>query len=113
MGEPDFWVRTVKQVADEDWSMKAMASALCDRRYSEATVGYVESHDQALVGDQTLGGCEEGSEGWRAGGSSTWSACLAGPERRLLRAFWAACHGWVHQPDPGCHMARHVVAFGQ
>ncbi|KAL6782734.1 SBE1 [Auxenochlorella protothecoides x Auxenochlorella symbiontica] len=54
MGEPDFWVRTVKQVADEDWSMTAMASALCDRRYSEATVGYVESHDQALVGDQTL-----------------------------------------------------------
>uniref|UniRef100_A0A1D1ZPX8 Glycosyl hydrolase family 13 catalytic domain-containing protein n=1 Tax=Auxenochlorella protothecoides TaxID=3075 RepID=A0A1D1ZPX8_AUXPR len=54
MGEPDFWVRTVKQVADEDWSMTGMASALCDRRYSEATVGYVESHDQALVGDQTL-----------------------------------------------------------
>ncbi len=28
---------------------------VCNRRYTERSVGYVESHDQALVGDQTLG----------------------------------------------------------
>lgn len=27
-------------------------SALCNRRYTETTIGYAESHDQALVGDQ-------------------------------------------------------------
>ena len=26
----------------------------CHRRYTELTVGYAESHDQALVGDQTV-----------------------------------------------------------
>jgi hypothetical protein len=26
----------------------------CCRRYSEKTIGYCESHDQALVGDQTV-----------------------------------------------------------
>lgn len=55
MGEPDYWVRTVKHVPDEVWSMRGMAGALCDRRYTEKSVAYVESHDQALVGDQTLG----------------------------------------------------------
>jgi hypothetical protein len=25
------------------------------RRYTEKTIGYAESHDQALVGDQTVG----------------------------------------------------------
>ena len=35
--------------------MSALVSSLCNRRRSERTVGYVESHDQSLVGDQTLG----------------------------------------------------------
>ena len=34
--------------------MTGLVSALCNRRYTERTVGYAESHDQALVGDQTL-----------------------------------------------------------
>ena len=29
--------------------------AMCLRRYTELTVGYAESHDQALVGDQVMG----------------------------------------------------------
>ena len=45
----------VKEQRDEDWSMSALVSSLCNRRRSERTVGYVESHDQSLVGDQTLG----------------------------------------------------------
>ena len=34
--------------------MTGLVAALCNRRYTERTVGYAESHDQALVGDQTL-----------------------------------------------------------
>ena len=55
MGTPDLWVKLVKEQRDEDWSMSALVSSLCNRRRSERTVGYVESHDQSLVGDQTLG----------------------------------------------------------
>ena len=55
MGIPDLWMRLVKEVRDEKWSMTGLVSSLCNRRYSERTVAYVESHDQSLVGDQTLG----------------------------------------------------------
>lgn len=54
MGLPDFWIRLLKHVKDEDWKMTDLVSTLCNRRYSEKTVGYAESHDQALVGDQTI-----------------------------------------------------------
>ncbi|CAK0744688.1 1,4-alpha-glucan-branching enzyme, chloroplastic/amyloplastic [Coccomyxa viridis] len=54
MGTPDLWVKLVKEQRDEDWSMSTLVSLLCNRRRSERTVGYVESHDQSLVGDQTL-----------------------------------------------------------
>ncbi len=57
MGIPDLWMRLVKEVRDEHWSMTGLVSSLCNRRYSERTVAYVESHDQSLVGDQTLGAC--------------------------------------------------------
>ena len=55
MGTPDLWVKLVKEQRDETWSMSGLVSSLCNRRRSERTVGYVESHDQSLVGDQTLG----------------------------------------------------------
>lgn len=54
MGLPDFWIKMLKHVRDEDWSMSELVSTLCNRRYTEKTVGYAESHDQALVGDQTI-----------------------------------------------------------
>lgn len=54
MGLPDFWVRLLKETPDENWSMEELIGVLCNRRYSEKTVAYVESHDQALVGDTTL-----------------------------------------------------------
>jgi hypothetical protein len=31
-----------------------IVNALCNRRYSEKTIAYAESHDQALVGDKTI-----------------------------------------------------------
>ena len=55
MGLPDYWTRVIKDTEDADWNMSNMVYTLCNRRYSEKTIAYVESHDQCLVGDQTLG----------------------------------------------------------
>lgn len=41
--------RLLKHVRDENWSMMELVTALCNRRYTEKTVAYAESHDQALV----------------------------------------------------------------
>ena len=54
MGLPDMWVRTVKEKADEYWPIGQMWGDMCLRRPGEGTVAYVESHDQALVGDKTM-----------------------------------------------------------
>ncbi len=54
MGLPDMWVRTVKEQKDENWDIFKMWCEMCMRRPGEGTVAYVESHDQALVGDKAL-----------------------------------------------------------
>ena len=54
MGLPDMWIRTIKEKKDEDWDIGGMWGDMCLRRPGEHTVAYVESHDQALVGDKTL-----------------------------------------------------------
>ena len=54
MGLPDMWIRTVKTARDEDWDIGRMWGEMCLRRPGEGTVSYVESHDQALVGDKTM-----------------------------------------------------------
>eukprot|EP01026_Neomeris_dumetosa_P075611 TRINITY_DN80114_c0_g1_i3.p1 TRINITY_DN80114_c0_g1~~TRINITY_DN80114_c0_g1_i3.p1 ORF type:complete len:614 (-),score=89.52 TRINITY_DN80114_c0_g1_i3:247-1854(-) len=54
MAIPDKWIELLKDVRDEDWSMMDIVTTLCNRRYTEATIGYAESHDQALVGDKTV-----------------------------------------------------------
>ena len=54
MGLPDMWVHTVKEQKDEFWDIFRMWCEMCMRRPGEKTVAYVESHDQALVGDKTL-----------------------------------------------------------
>lgn len=54
MGIPDFWTRTIKKARDEDWNVEWMFWELINRRYDEKTISYAESHDQALVGDQTI-----------------------------------------------------------
>ena len=53
MGLPDMWIRAVKQ-QDEFWDINKMWGEMCLRRPGEKTVAYVESHDQALVGDKTM-----------------------------------------------------------
>ncbi len=54
MGLPDMWIRTVKEKQDEFWDLQGMWGSMCLRRPGEKTVAYVESHDQALVGDKTI-----------------------------------------------------------
>ena len=54
MGMPDMWIKAVKEQSDEGWYIKGMWNNMCLRRPGEGTVAYVESHDQALVGDQTM-----------------------------------------------------------
>jgi len=53
MGLPDMWIKAVKQ-SDESWDINKMWGDMCLRRPGENTVAYVESHDQALVGDKTM-----------------------------------------------------------
>ncbi|MDD2234263.1 MAG: alpha amylase C-terminal domain-containing protein [Desulfitobacteriaceae bacterium] len=53
MGMPDFWINTLKN-KDEDWDMGKLWYELSTSRPAEKRIGYVESHDQALVGDKTL-----------------------------------------------------------
>jgi 1,4-alpha-glucan branching enzyme len=54
MGVPDNWIQLAKDVHDEDWPMGQLWFELNNRRKDERTISYVESHDQALVGDQSL-----------------------------------------------------------
>lgn len=54
MGIPDKWIELLKKHKDEDWNMGNIAHTLSNRRWKEATIGYAESHDQALVGDKTI-----------------------------------------------------------
>ncbi len=52
MGIPDLWIKWVKECKDEDWHLETMWKELTFR--NAPTIAYVESHDQALVGDQTM-----------------------------------------------------------
>merc|ERR1711892_400611 len=54
MAIPDMWIKMVKEVKDEDWSMGNIVHTLTNRRWMEKCIAYAESHDQCLVGDQTL-----------------------------------------------------------
>ncbi len=54
MGVPDFWIKLVKEYRDENWPLGQLWYELINRRAGEKSISYVESHDQALVGDQTL-----------------------------------------------------------
>ena len=54
MNIPDFWIKTIKELKDEDWKPSAILWEVTNRRADEHTVSYLESHDQALVGDKTV-----------------------------------------------------------
>ena len=52
MGLPDMWIRLAKERRDEDWNLGDIWYQMTFR--NAPTVAYVESHDQALVGDKTM-----------------------------------------------------------
>jgi 1,4-alpha-glucan branching enzyme len=54
MAIPDFWIRLLKDIPDEQWNIWEIWNILTDRLPGVHTVAYAESHDQALVGDKTL-----------------------------------------------------------
>ncbi len=54
MGVPDYWIKLIKERRDEDWAPGDLWYAMTNRRRGEKNIAYAESHDQALVGDQTL-----------------------------------------------------------
>ena len=54
MGEPDMWIRLLKECPDEHWDLNNIYYELAIRRPKEKVIGYCESHDQALVGDKTI-----------------------------------------------------------
>jgi 1,4-alpha-glucan branching enzyme len=54
MGLPDYWIKTIKEVVDEEWQVSKIWAVLNNRRYGDKHISYSESHDQALVGDMTI-----------------------------------------------------------
>lgn len=54
MGVPDYWIKLIKEVPDEQWPVGQIYHELTQHRPEEQTISYAESHDQALVGDQTI-----------------------------------------------------------
>ncbi len=54
MAIPDFWIKLLEDIPDEDWSIDEMWSVMTNRLPAVKTVAYAESHDQALVGDKTI-----------------------------------------------------------
>lgn len=54
MALPDYWIRILKEKKDEEWNIHELWHILNDHLPSVKTVAYCESHDQAMVGDQTL-----------------------------------------------------------
>ena len=54
MGIPDYWIKLLKEVPDEQWHVGNIYYELTNKRAEERTISYAESHDQALVGDKTI-----------------------------------------------------------
>lgn len=54
MAVPDFWIKYLKDVPDEEWNIWEMWNILSNRLPNVKTIAYCESHDQALVGDKTI-----------------------------------------------------------
>ena len=54
MNIPDYWIKVIKELRDEDWRPSSIFWEVTNRRAEEKTISYCESHDQALVGDKTI-----------------------------------------------------------
>ena len=54
MGVADNWIKWIKELPDDRWSMGEMWWQLNNKRADEKTISYAECHDQAMVGDKTI-----------------------------------------------------------
>ena len=54
MGVPDYWIKLIKELKDEDWNVSHIFRELTIHRSDEKVISYAEGHDQALVGDKTI-----------------------------------------------------------
>ena len=54
MGIADNWIKWIKTLSDEQWSVGEIWWQLTNKRADEKTISYAECHDQALVGDKTI-----------------------------------------------------------
>ena len=54
MAIPDKWIKILKEHKDEEGDIANIVHTLENRRWQEKNIAYVESHDQALVGDKTM-----------------------------------------------------------
>lgn len=54
MGVADNWIKWIKTLTDQQWSVGEIWWQLTNKRADEKTISYAECHDQAMVGDQTL-----------------------------------------------------------
>ncbi|MFI3324051.1 MAG: alpha-amylase family glycosyl hydrolase [Rikenellaceae bacterium] len=54
MAIPDFWIKLLKEQTDEEWNIYEMWNIMTSRLPGVKTIAYAESHDQAMVGDQTI-----------------------------------------------------------
>ena len=66
MGLPDFWIKVLKDQQEEQWSMNEFFFTMSNHLPTTKTIAYAESHDQALVGDQTIAFRLIGSEMYTA-----------------------------------------------
>ncbi len=54
MGIADYWIKIIKELPDEKWSVDGIWWEVTNRRHDEKVISYAECHDQALVGDKTI-----------------------------------------------------------
>jgi len=54
MGVADNWIKWIKTLPDEQWSVGEIWWQLTNKRADEKTISYAECHDQAMVGDKTI-----------------------------------------------------------
>ncbi len=54
MGVADNWIKWIKELPDEKWSVGEIWWQLTNKRADEKTISYAECHDQAMVGDKTI-----------------------------------------------------------
>ena len=54
MGVADNWIKWIKELSDDQWSVGEIWWQLTNKRADEKTISYAECHDQAMVGDKTI-----------------------------------------------------------